>query len=247
VVEQPSSNRQAGAESILELRRNFLPRLEERHPWIKPTIAEIRKRNPDNLLYHSIDAGFAAEQAGLHLGLPESQVAALSLGGLLHDVGKLFIPREISCKPGKLTPREELTMATHAAIGERYVRIHGPQDDQTALVAGLVGSHHDEYPRPIPDDIEGYTLYKLGKILAGVDRVTAMRDIRCYRPYAYSPKEIEEELSGSHDPDLLHFALDMRLDLDRQSAMQPEVVSQSEFPQRGLIFAAARSNAQSAA
>jgi len=236
VVEQPVSDRQAAVESILELRRDFLPRYEEEQPWIKPAIAAIRRLNPDNLINHSIDAGLAAEQAGIHLGLPDNQVAVLGLGGLLHDLGKLWIPREITCKPGRLTPEEEAIMATHAAIGERYIKRYGPQDAQTSLVARLVGSHHDKYPRPIPDDIEGYIAYKLGKILSGVDGVTAMRDIRGYRPYPCSPTEIEEELSGSHDPDLLHFTVGMRLELDRQLARQPEVVSGQGFSHGELIF-----------
>ena len=42
------------------------------------------------------------------------------LAGYLHDVGKLFIPKEIVNKPGKLTDQEYEIMKTHTTLGYQY-------------------------------------------------------------------------------------------------------------------------------
>ena len=42
------------------------------------------------------------------------------LAGYLHDIGKLFIPKEITNKPGKLTDEEYEIMKTHTTLGYQY-------------------------------------------------------------------------------------------------------------------------------
>ena len=46
----------------------------------------------------------------------------LGLGCLLHDIGKLRIPKEILNKPGRLTPEEMSVMRTHHAFGYEMVK-----------------------------------------------------------------------------------------------------------------------------
>ena len=40
-----------------------------------------------------------------------------TIGGYLHDIGKLFIPPEILNKPDKLTPEEYEVIKTHTTLG----------------------------------------------------------------------------------------------------------------------------------
>lgn len=42
------------------------------------------------------------------------------IAGYVHDVGKMFIPREILTKPGKLTDEEFEIMKTHTTLGYEY-------------------------------------------------------------------------------------------------------------------------------
>ena len=42
------------------------------------------------------------------------------LAGYVHDIGKLFIPKEITNKPGKLTDEEYEIMKTHTTLGYQY-------------------------------------------------------------------------------------------------------------------------------
>ena len=53
-----------------------------------------------------------------HLGVKDkSQIQAIEAASLLHDMGKLAIPRYILNKPGRLTPIEFEKMKAHASIG----------------------------------------------------------------------------------------------------------------------------------
>jgi hypothetical protein len=51
------------------------------------------------------------------LGLTQSEMDHLELLALLHDIGKVGIPDQISTKPGPLTPDEWDVMKKHPEIG----------------------------------------------------------------------------------------------------------------------------------
>jgi putative two-component system response regulator len=60
-----------------------------------------------------------ASAVGRHIGLSDEDVAALTRGGFLHDIGKVGIPDAILLKAGRLTPDEYAVMKQHAVIGDR--------------------------------------------------------------------------------------------------------------------------------
>src|SRR4029077_1294417 len=55
------------------------------------------------------------------LGLNADQRRNLEFGALLHDVGKITIPKEIINKPGKLDPDEWQTIKTHTTEGQKML------------------------------------------------------------------------------------------------------------------------------
>ena len=66
---------------------------------------------------HTRRVALRAVEVGEELGLPPSRLRGLALGGLLHDMGKLAVPREVLCKPGTLTDAE--FDVVEASPGER--------------------------------------------------------------------------------------------------------------------------------
>ena len=59
----------------------------------------------DNYTYqHSVNVAVLSIVIGMGLKLNKSRLLDLALGALLHDIGKIFVPKEILLKPGKLTP-----------------------------------------------------------------------------------------------------------------------------------------------
>lgn len=56
--------------------------------------------------------------------LPESDVARVTLGGFLHDLGKIGVPDAILRKPEPLTGQEYEQIKTHPEIGLRMLAGH---------------------------------------------------------------------------------------------------------------------------
>jgi HD-GYP domain-containing protein (c-di-GMP phosphodiesterase class II) len=113
----------------------------------------------------------------------------LGLGCLLHDVGKMHIPRQILDKPGKLTPEERRMMQQHTVLGYKMVRGSVP-----AAAAQVVLNHHQRYdgkgyPARI-DPATGEELLPLaGRQIPVFSRIAILADVydasttqRCYSP-----------------------------------------------------------------
>jgi HD-GYP domain-containing protein (c-di-GMP phosphodiesterase class II) len=134
------------------------------------------------------------------LGWDEGRLATLRLGGLLHDVGKLTLPRSLLRKPGPLNARELALVRLHPVVGARIV----------APILRRKGSlecvlyHHEHW------DGHGYPLGRHGagipetaRVLSVADAFDAMTSLRPYRaPLAPDAALAElERCSGSQfDP-----------------------------------------------
>jgi putative two-component system response regulator len=75
----------------------------------------------------------------------DDEVRLLYQAGLLHDVGKLAVPKRILDKPGKLDTEEKKVIQLHPVVGFDLVRRYAPD------VARIIVAHHefqdDAYPR----------------------------------------------------------------------------------------------------
>ncbi len=71
---------------------------------------------------HSIRTALLAMGLAIELGLKESEITEVGVGALLHDIGKLFLPREILDKPCKLSEFEFEVIKSHSEIGFQVLR-----------------------------------------------------------------------------------------------------------------------------
>jgi putative nucleotidyltransferase with HDIG domain len=118
-----------------------------------------------------------AEAIARELGLAEHVVESLRLAGLLHDVGKVGIPRSIVRKPGPLSAEEWDAMRDHPRIGADILEDAGLEEIREWVLA-----HHERpdgagYPRRLSDD----QIPLEARILAVADAYEAMTVDRCYR------------------------------------------------------------------
>lgn len=78
---------------------------------------------------------------GRHLGLPRKELSILGLGGLMMDIGKLRLPKEIQHKRNMaLTPTERKLMKRHIAYGEEIV---AKLSDIPEEVIKILLQHHE--------------------------------------------------------------------------------------------------------
>jgi putative nucleotidyltransferase with HDIG domain len=88
---------------------------------------------------HSMNVAVLAMALGEFLELGGASVRALGVAGLLHDLGKVCIPREILVKPGKLTEKERSIINQHPVVGARML-LGCP--DPMELAAVVAYEHH---------------------------------------------------------------------------------------------------------
>ncbi|HYG58954.1 MAG TPA: diguanylate cyclase, partial [Symbiobacteriaceae bacterium] len=149
---------------------------------------------------HSQQVARYAVAIAREIGLPESEVAAIRHGALLHDLGKVGIPEAILHKPAKLTEEEWVVMKAHTHIGERILwQVEGLQ-----ATARIVGEHHERYNgKGYPSGLKQQEIALGARIVALAD---ALDSILSDRPYSrakglvWAMEEIER-CSGEHfDP-----------------------------------------------
>ena len=122
-------------------------------------------------------AGYAAA-LGSAIGLETPEIAALRLGGFLHDIGKVGIPDSILMKPGALTTQEYALMKEHTVIGDRLCG----ELRSLRRVRPIVRHHHERQDGSgYPDGLHGDAIPLLAQIMGVVDVFDALTTPRPYK------------------------------------------------------------------
>lgn len=127
---------------------------------------------------HSLRVTALSKTVAEALGLPESELLAIELAALVHDVGKIGIPDRILQKPGKLDEAEWELIRTHPVVGSQIVgRI-----EELTHVADVIRHHHERIDGAgYPDGLEGEAIPLPSRIIAVADAFEVMTTDRVYR------------------------------------------------------------------
>ncbi len=128
----------------------------------------------------------------------------VEFAALLHDVGKIRIPKEIINKPGSLDPLEWEIIKRHTIDGEQMLRQVG---GTLASVGRIVRHSHEHFDGSgYPDGLSGEEIPIESRIVCACDAYSAMTTDRSYRA-ALSEADALAELrrcAGSHfDPQVV--------------------------------------------
>jgi len=144
----------------------------------------------DNYTYlHSIDTGIMAIFLGISMNFEEKDLKQLSIGAILHDIGKTKIDKGIISKPSGLTSLEFDEIKKHPIYGRELLA----KDFSIPLeVLESVEQHHERV------DGSGYPyglcknqISKFAKIIAVCDVYDSVSNDRCYRE-KFSPSDAYE-------------------------------------------------------
>jgi putative nucleotidyltransferase with HDIG domain len=150
---------------------------------------------------HCRDVVDLAVEVGRRLGLPADQMRNLEFGALLHDVGKVAIPKGIINKPGPLDDDEWEVIRQHTIEGQRMLdRVGGFMRD----VGLVVRSHHERWDGGgYPDRLAGEAIPLEARIIACCDAWNAMTTTRAYRgalPEDLAADELRANAGRQFDP-----------------------------------------------
>jgi HD-GYP domain-containing protein (c-di-GMP phosphodiesterase class II) len=113
------------------------------------------------------------------LGLDSRARLRVEFGALLHDVGKIAVPKEIINKPGPLNEEEWAVMRQHTIEGERML---GPIGGLLADAGSIVRSSHEHWDGGgYPDALAGTEIPIEARIVCCCDAFSAMTTDRSYR------------------------------------------------------------------
>jgi putative nucleotidyltransferase with HDIG domain len=130
-----------------------------------------------------------------HLDLTPERQRNLEFAALLHDVGKIAIPKEIINKPGKLDPHEWTIIKTHTVEGQKMLDRVGGFMGQ---VGTIVRSHHERWDGTgYPDGLAGEHIPLEARIISCCDTWNAMRTDRSYRKALGEEQALQELRAAS--------------------------------------------------
>ena len=125
------------------------------------------------------------------LGLSEDDRRLVEFGALLHDVGKIAVPKSIVNKPGPLDDAEWAVMRQHTIAGQRMLdKVGGSMTDVGAIVRA---SHERWDGKGYPDGVAGDKVPLPARIVSVADTFHAITTTRPYRR-AQTPEAAIKEL-----------------------------------------------------
>lgn len=123
------------------------------------------------------------------------------LVALLHDVGKIRVPKEIIHKPGPLTAAERVIVETHTRDGQELLSTVGGLLDE---IGRLVRSCHERWDGDgYPDGLAGEQIPLVSRIVCCADALNAMTTDRPYRaalPLSVALDELRRCSGTQFDP-----------------------------------------------
>lgn len=116
---------------------------------------------------HSLNVSILSTVLAYKLGLPESQIKDIALAAMVHDIGMIRIPKEITDKPLPST-KETKIIQLHPQIGYRIIRKELGLPENIAVVAL---EHHER------NDGSGYPYGISGDLISLASQIVMVCDV----------------------------------------------------------------------
>jgi putative two-component system response regulator len=175
---------------------------------IEAMVVAIEKRDPYTAGHQKRVSRLSTAIAS-ELGLGPESLEAIHLGGLIHDIGKIYVPAEILSRPGALTDNEFGLIRQHPQVGYDIIeRIAFPWP-----VKEMVLQHHERLDGSgYPAGLRGDAIVLEARIIGVADVVEAMASHRPYRPALGVPAALEElakKRGSAFDPRVVDATVDL--------------------------------------
>ncbi|MEI6634855.1 MAG: HD domain-containing phosphohydrolase, partial [Chlamydiota bacterium] len=200
-----------------EYQRNLELLVEERTIDLKKALQQLK--HSYNMTLHALVASLDAREhktsnhsqrvcmyaivLAKAMGLKYALIQNLSMGALLHDIGKLGVPDSILLKPGELTEEEWKLMRRHPEIGWNILR----DIDFLEPALDVVLNHHEQWDgRGYPAGLKGESIPRGARIFLVVDALDTITTDRPYRAavtFAEAFDELRRCRGTQFDPDVV--------------------------------------------
>jgi HD-GYP domain-containing protein (c-di-GMP phosphodiesterase class II) len=159
----------------------------------------VRARESQASTYmHNVTVAVYLLTVGRHLGYPPPRLVQFATIGLLLDIGKLFVDRELLSRAGPLSNEEIGAVRRHVELGLAALTPSGELDQ--IIVDGIAGHHERIDGTGYPKRLAGDDISMEGRLAAIADGFTAMTSPRAYAPSLTAYQAMRElyRQAGSH-------------------------------------------------
>lgn len=167
-------------------------------------------RKDFSIYSHSVNVAMLAMSFGRYLGLPESQIESLGMGGMLHDIGWSQLPPALRDKRGQFSENERALMQRHPLLGHQMLL---PVSSVPFDVLMIVLHHHENadgtgYPKGLKASRIPY-LARLVRVTDAFDAMTSRRiykdPLSAYDAAATLIQDMTEAFGGDLVPTFVRF------------------------------------------
>jgi HD-GYP domain-containing protein (c-di-GMP phosphodiesterase class II) len=167
-------------------------------------LVDVVEFDDDYTAEHSRSVVELARGVAQEIGMDKYALQELEFAALLHDVGKIAIPKEILRKPAALTDSEFEVMKTHTIEGQFMLdRIGG----LLGRVGEVVRSCHERWDgKGYPDGLRGEEIPLPARVVFVCDAYNAMTTTRPYRaalPHEQAIAELVTNAGTQFDPEVV--------------------------------------------
>lgn len=157
-----------------------------KEPIIKELLAKLKDYDEYTYL-HSISVAKLCVSMALCQKFSKKEVDIMATSALLHDIGKIFVPKSILNKVTHLTDDEFVAIRKHPTTGAKYLDSIGLFEP---IVIETICQHHENFDGSgYPKHLKGDEVNKYAKILRVMDSYDAMISNRPYH-HSRNSKEV---------------------------------------------------------
>lgn len=136
------------------------------------------KEHDYSTFIHAVNVAILSTLTARELGYKGQRLRCLTMGAILHDIGKIKVPCEILNKPGPLSKSEVNMIKQHPLEGEAMLR----NADVLPNILSTVRHHHERWDgNGYPDGLSGSKIGLDAQIIAVADVYDALTADRPYR------------------------------------------------------------------
>jgi len=136
------------------------------------------KEHDYSTFVHAVNVAILSTLIAKELGYKGQRLRHLTMGAILHDIGKIKVPCRILNKPGPLSKSEMNIIKQHPLEGEAMLR----NADALPCILSMVRQHHERWGgNGYPDGLSGSKISLDAQIIAVADVYDALTADRPYR------------------------------------------------------------------
>ncbi len=176
------------------------------HPVVEILLQALEAKDPDTARHSDRVAAIALDIAR-EMGFPHTEMESLRIGALLHDIGKIGVPKTILKKDGPFSEEERSFILAHPLIGDKLLSSVQRHFKRIEKARNAALYHHERWDGGgYPEGLKGKDIPLVARIVAVADSYEAMTAERPYRKPS-TPEEALEDIRRNigtrYDPEVV--------------------------------------------